>query len=60
MGEVCRDEMRWQEGYITLIRTIVPHCIVIMKLYAAYSQSFPSFALEFKISATTCFEILMS
>ena len=34
-GESCGDEMRWKEGYITLIQTIGPYFSAIMNLHAS-------------------------
>jgi len=56
-GEFCGDEVRWQEGYVTLIQAIGPHCSVIMELLYRLPQSFPSFSLD---SATTYSEIFSS
>lgn len=53
----CSDEVRWQEGSVTLIWIIGPYFSAIMKLHATYLQSLPSFPLYV---ATTCFEFFPS
>jgi len=57
MGAFCGDEVRWQEGYVTLIWTIGPYFNIMMKILCRLLQLFQSFSLD---AATTCFEIFSS
>ena len=40
-GDISGDDVRWQKGYIVIIRNIGPHCYVIMSLHAFYKKSLP-------------------
>lgn len=56
-GVFFGDQVRWHEGYITLIQTIGPYFSVMMKLLFHLLQLFQSFLLDV---ATTYFEIFSS